>query len=331
MRTGFQAYPVKFYPVYKDYIWGGRHLERFSRVLPAGIVAESWELSTHPDGVSVIANGTYQGMRFPDYLKAFRDAALGRNQLGDAEDFPLLIKWIDAHQRLSVQVHPNDDYARTREHGQRGKNEMWYILAAEPGAQIIYDVKPGIDRESFAKAVAEGRIERCLQSIEVFPGDVIEIPAGVVHGLGAGILLAEIQQSSNLTYRIYDYNRVDAEGKTRPLHIAKALEVIDFDSTKRVPVKRNIPEEVMVDGVRRSILVANPYFVVERHRINSELTDEDRKERMAIWMVVEGAGRLISGGDELPLHAGDTIFIPAAMGTYRLRGMMTMLKIGLPE
>jgi mannose-6-phosphate isomerase len=327
----FKAYPLKFIPVYKDYLWGGRHLERFGRKLPQGIVAESWELSTHPDGVSVIANGEYAGVAFPDYLKTFEELALGRGFSTDhAGDFPLLIKWIDAHQKLSVQVHPNDEYAETYEQGQRGKNEMWYILDAEPGARIIYGVKPRVDRTSFAKAVEEGRLEQCLQSLEVFPGDVIEIPAGVVHGLGEGILLAEIQQSSNLTYRIYDYDRVDAEGRTRPLHIERALEVIDFEPVKRISVKRNIPEERLNEDVFFTTLTANPYFIVEKYRMDKSLKAVAQGERFAVWMVVEGSGSLSFAGEELPVNMGDTIFIPAVMGGYELRGALTVLKVGLP-
>lgn len=323
----FKAYPMKFQPVYKDYIWGGRHLERFGRKLPKGIVAESWEISTHPDGVSVIANGEYENMTFPDYLKAFGSIAVGQRATETTGDFPLLIKWIDAHQKLSVQVHPDDEYAKMREHGQRGKNEMWYILSAEPGAQIIYDVRPGTDRESFAKAVAEGEIARCLQSVEVFAGNVIEIPAGIVHGLGAGILLAEIQQSSNLTYRIYDYDRIDAQGKTRPLHIEKAMDVIDFDMGKRVPVKRVLHEDKVEDGVYRSTLVANQYFIVEKYRVQDRHKDEAREERFYIWMVVEGSGSMSFAGKDLPLYPGETVFIPATMGEYQFQGDMTMLKV----
>ncbi|HEX2954162.1 MAG TPA: type I phosphomannose isomerase catalytic subunit [Bacillota bacterium] len=329
----FKAYPLKFIPVYKDYLWGGRHLERFGRKLPEGIVAESWELSTHPDGVSIIANGDYAGRALPDYLKTFDRLALGREFSTDhTGDFPLLIKWIDAHQKLSVQVHPNDEYAMTCEHGQRGKNEMWYILDAEPGARIIYDVKPGIDRTSFAKAVEEGRLEQCLQSLEVFPGDVIEIPAGVVHGLGAGILLAEIQQSSNLTYRIYDYDRVDAEGRKRPLHIEKALNVINFATTTSLPLKRNSVEDRRGDGNFYKTLLSTPYFAVEKHEVHGELNEHTHGERFYIWMVLGGKGSIRYDASSISLQPGETLFIPAALGTYALQGdNLTLLKVYLPQ
>jgi mannose-6-phosphate isomerase len=170
----------------------------------------------------------------------------------------------------------------------------------------------------------------CLQSVEVSAGDVVEIPAGIVHGLGAGILLAEIQQSSNLTYRIYDYDRVDAEGRTRPLHVERALEVIDFEPAKRVPVKHNIFEERLNEGVFLSTLMTNPYFIVEKYRMDDLLQAAAQGGRFAIWMVVEGSGSLSFAGDELPIKTGDTVFIPAAMGEYQLRGALTVLKVGLP-
>lgn len=208
-------YPLKFQPVYKDYLWGGRNLEKLGRRLPAGKAAESWEVSGHADGVSIIANGEHSGLSLPEFFRRFGQKAMGsalpRQYI---QEFPLLVKLIDAQDRLSVQVHPTDEYARTHEGG-FGKNEMWYIIDAKPGARLIYDLVPETDQEKFAQAIARGTIGDCLQSVEVQPGDVFNIPAGLVHGIGEGILLAEIQQSSNLTYRIYDYDRVDAQGREK--------------------------------------------------------------------------------------------------------------------
>ena len=223
-------YPLKFKPLYKDYIWGGRNLEALGKTLPAtGIVAESWEVSCHKNGSSIIANGEYGGTTLPELLEQ-----LGRTLVGsslsqkDVDKFPLLIKFIDAENNLSVQVHPDDVYAYKNENGEYGKNEMWFIISAKPGAKLVYDVIPGTTREKFADAVSENRIESLLKKVEVFAGDVINIPAGLVHAIGKGILLAEVQQNSDTTYRVYDYGRTG-----RPLHIAKALDVIDFNSAGR--------------------------------------------------------------------------------------------------
>jgi mannose-6-phosphate isomerase len=255
-------YPFKFQPVYKDYIWGGRNFEKLGKTLPKGIVAESWEVSCHPDGVSIIENGEFRGIPLPSMVDIY-----GRILVGtalpekDLRKFPLLVKFIDANKDLSVQVHPDDNYANTYENGEYGKNEMWYIMSAEPGAKLIYDVVPGTTRESFRRAVEEDNIEHCLKSMEVFPGDVINIPSGLIHAIGKGILLAEIQQNSNTTYRVYDYNRTDKNGSKRPLHIGKALDVIDFDASGRKEKYRGLEISAGADSSKK-FLIANSYFSV---------------------------------------------------------------------
>ena len=330
--SALNCYPLKFFPVYKDYIWGGRNLELLGRRLPAGKVAESWEVSGHPDGVSIIANGEYRGMTLPEFLRRFGSRAAGRAcSQAYAGDFPLLVKLIDAEQRLSVQVHPDDEYAALYERGQRGKNEMWYIISAAPGAQIVYGLRPGITREKLARAIEEERVEDCLRTIGVQAGDVIDIPPGTVHALGAGIVLAEIQQSSNLTYRIYDYGRRDARGNLRPLHIEQALKVIDFSFSSTAPVFSR-EEAVPAPGAAEETverLASNRYFTVEKLRFAGERVEKADGERFFIYMNLRGRGTLRFEGGALPLGPAESFFIPASLGVYSLTGPLEMLRIYL--
>lgn len=322
-------YPLKFVPVYKDYIWGGRNFERLGRDLPEGIVAESWEISGHPDGISVVANGEFAGLSLPELLTKFGKEIIG-TKLPDRyiKQFPLLIKLIDANQQLSVQVHPDDQYAAVHEGGY-GKNEMWYVVSANPGAAIIYDLVPGTTRETFTAAVRENRIENYLKTVPVVAGDVFYIPAGMVHGLGAGIIVAEIQQSSNLTYRLYDYNRTDARGDKRPLHIEKALEVIDFDSAgqrKKITgaVKENKP------GLLRKELIANRYFEVELTELDGEMRQSATGERFFCYTFLEGDGKIIYQGGSVSFRAAESILAPATLGNYTIEGKTKLLKVGIP-
>lgn len=322
-------YPIKFIPVYKDYLWGGRNLEKLGRTLPEGTVAESWEVSAHPDGVSIVANGEFAGMSLPELLAKFGKQIVG-TKLPEVyvHQFPLLIKLIDATKRLSVQVHPDDDYARTHEGGY-GKNEMWYVITADPGAEIIYGLVPGTTRDSLEKAVGENRIESCLQTIPVTAGDVFNIPAGMVHGLGAGIVLAEIQQSSNLTYRLYDYNRTDARGNRRPLHIDKAMEVINFGSPGQAGKLGGIHKEDVPGLVKRQ-LIANRYFEVDSYELDGETHETTAGGRFFCYIFLEGSGRFIYQGGTLQFEMAESLLVPAALKDYVIEGKTKFLKVSLP-
>lgn len=324
-------YPLKFLPVYKNYIWGGRSFEKLGKALPEGIVAESWEVSCHPDGVSIVANGEFGGLSLTCLVEKFGSAIVG-NALPekDLKKFPLLVKFIDASNDLSVQVHPDDQYASEHENGEYGKNEMWYIIAAEPGARLIYDVMPGTTRESFKKAVEENNIERCLKSIEVFPGDVINIPAGLIHAIGKGILLAEIQQNSNTTYRVFDYNRTDKFGNKRPLHIEKALDVIDFDSSGRREKYRGL-KLFTASGFSKTILAANPYFAVEHYSIIDIAEENADGSRFHIYTFIEGEGNIAYASGTVEVKMGESVLIPADMGKYRIQGRLKALKSYVPD
>lgn len=322
-------YPLKFVPVYKDYIWGGRNLERLGRVLPEGIVAESWEISSHLHGISIVANGPLAGNSLPELLNNFGPEIIGTKlPKSYIRQFPLLIKLIDANQQLSVQVHPDDEYAATHEGGY-GKNEMWYILSAEPGASIIYDLVPGTTRETLAAAIGEGRIENNLKTVPVVAGDVFNIPAGMVHGLGAGIIVAEIQQSSDLTYRLYDYNRIDAQGNKRPLHIEQALEVIDYKSAGQRgklagTIKQNQP------GFLRKELITNRYFEVDICELDGEVVQNTDGQRFFSYTFLEGAGKINYLGGSVGFKAAESILVPAAIGDYTIEGKAKFLKVSIP-
>ncbi len=323
-------YPFKFKPVYKDYIWGGRNLEKLGKKLPPeGIVAESWEISSHPNGVSIIDNGEFSGMPLTELIKKFGRQVVGKELPEKAlQKFPLLVKLIDANDKLSVQVHPSDEYAFTHENGELGKNEMWYIIAAKPGAKLIYDLKPGITKEKFVQAVGEDRIEECLKSIPVFPGDTLNIPAGLIHAIGAGIVLAEIQQNSDTTYRIYDYQRKN--GIQRPLHIEKALEVIDFNKAGRKEKTTGLSIKINEDASKK-FLVANQYFAVELFTGKGSVKQIADGSKFQVYLLTEGTGEIRYSDGTVPVNCGESVLIPATLGEYILKGEFQALKAFVPD
>lgn len=321
-------YPFKFYPVYKDYIWGGRNLSRFGKQLPEGKVAESWELACHADGMSVVRNGIYEGRTLKSMIEEFGEEILG-DIAKENHGFPLLIKLIDANDKLSVQVHPDDEFARMHEND-NGKNEMWYILDAKPGAKLVYGLKPGVAKEDFERAVMENKIENCLNYISVKPGDFVNIPAGLVHAICEGIVLAEIQQSSNVTYRVYDYNRKDAKGNYRPLHVEKAMQVINFDSRK-IKYPYEGLEYKNTSEARLKILVANKYFCVELYEIKGSLTESTSGGKFHAYVCISGEGEIKCKSGNVRLVRGETVLIPACVYDYCLEGNMALLKTYVPD
>jgi len=324
-------YPLKFIPVYKDYVWGGRNMEKLGRKLPPGIVAESWEISAHPDGVSLVANGELAGNSLIELVAKFGRALLGTELENKFRGrFPLLIKLIDADRKLSVQVHPNDAYAALHENGESGKTEMWYIIAAKPGAKLVYGLQPGTTRAGFTKAIAADRVEASLNYLEVTPGDVVYLPAGVAHALGEGILLAEIQQNSNATYRVYDYNRLDAKGNKRPLQVEKALEVIDFDNQQPGGRSRGLAVEV-ASGFSKTFLAADRYLGVELYEINGRIDEKADGAKFATYTFFEGEAVIHYPGGKLNVKAPESCLIPAALGEYKLEGAFQALKAYVPN
>lgn len=302
-------YPVKLSPAFKDYIWGGVRLKNeFNKKCELDKVAESWELSAHKDGESRVSFGEKE-LDFSEYLDVIGKEALGENSK-KYDYFPLLIKLIDAKGDLSVQVHPSDEYALENE-GEYGKTEMWYVLDCDEGAALYYGFENEISREEYKEAIKCDRLCSLLHRVEVKRGDVFFIPAGTVHAIGAGMLICEVQQNSNTTYRVYDYGRRDKNGNTRPLHIEKALEVSDLCPAPAIPTIGDGGDELLCEC---------GYFAVRRRRISGNGDIDVDRDSFVSLIVLDGSGKLKYDGKNLELAKGDSIFIPAQSATFEIEG-----------
>lgn len=306
---------MKLAPALKSALWGGTRLsDHWHKGIPGETVAESWELTVRPHEQNVILNGCFSSMTLNDALQMERDL-IGKSQK-DAR-FPLLIKFIDAKQPLSVQVHPDDAYA-ARVEGDSGKNEMWYIVEAAPDAEIVYGLKPGISTEDFRHAVSENRIRDVLRFHPVHAGECYYIPAGLVHAIGAGILIAEIQQNSDLTYRVYDYDRRGADGKLRELHQEKACDVVCPMSESEMEAKRYAAR---CEGEEES-LAHSEYFCVRRRACDDTHPHRGRvdEESFVHLLCLQGEGRVETMHDCVTMTRGESIFLPAGLGGYTVSG-----------
>lgn len=310
-------YPLRFTPLYFEKVWGDRRLERLmGRSLPAGLsIGESWEIADHPHGMSVVANGLERGTPLRELIARDPVHLLGTRVVArNARVFPLLVKYIDAGEELSVQVHPNDAYAATHE-GELGKTEMWYVLHADPGAELIVGLEPDVTRESFQQALQAGDPGRLLHRLPVKTGDSVFIPAGRIHAILPGLLLLEIQQNSDTTYRLYDWGRVGLDGKPRALHVEQAMAVADW--TDYAPTPQT--ERVELEGTnRRTLLAACEYFVVEKYDLASERIFTTDGGSFAILNCLAGEGVLTWSGGEETLCFGDSILVPAAITDFAL-------------
>jgi len=320
-------YPLTFRPEFRQYIWGGRRLGTlFQRIVPGGTVAESWEISGHLDSPTMVDSGPLKGQTLPQVLDSLGVALVGTHArtMLERHRFPLLVKLLDADKRLSLQVHPDDAYAREHESGELGKAEMWYVLYAEPGAELIHGLAPGVTRETFRQALENGSVAPLLRHVPVQPGDIVFIPTGTVHALLEGIVVAEIQQNSDATYRVYDWGRVDSDGAPRELHIDKALEVIKPGTTPAIQTPTVIRDR---DGIRVERLVSCPRFDVERVRLSrgAVFGGECDGHTFEIWGTVQGTAQVEpSTGRPWPvgpvrIAAVSWILLPAALGGYRIR------------
>lgn len=324
-------YPLRLRPILQEYLWGGKRLgELLGKPLGAGdCYAESWEVVDHPDGQSVVENGPLAGKTLGELAKESPQQLYGEPSAagGYPERFPLLFKYLDAQKTLSVQVHPNDTQAATQDPPDLGKTEAWLVIAAEPGGKIYAGLKEGVDRDSLAAAIESGECDKCLHAFEPRPGDCVFIPAGTVHALGAGLVIAEIQQASNTTFRLFDWNRVDKDGNPRQLHVEESLAVSDY---QRGPVQPQKPETV---DLRWERLVTCEKFLFSRLRTGSEESLELPKSGgFHIVSLVEGGGRLFGDGFDEPLTVGTTLLLPAAcpVATFESSEPSTLLDMRLP-
>ncbi len=301
---------LKLKPACKNYIWGGRRLiEEFGFDSKEKICAEAWTLSVHPDGASTLENGE----TLAEYLKRNGKEILGTN-CRRFENFPVLIKFIDARENLSVQVHPNDEYAKIHEN-QLGKSEMWYILDAEENSVLYCGFKKKISKEEFAARIKNNSLPEVLNALSVKKGDVIFIPAGTIHAVGKGILLAEIQQNSNVSYRVFDY------GRNRPLHIEKALDVTNLNPSKARG--KNYPHIAVCD-----------YFVVDKLNLDGKILSEARgnvdEKTFLNVLILDGTGKISCGGREIFYRKGDSFFLTAYSGEWKICGSCDALLTTVP-
>ena len=325
--------PLLCTPRYQPYVWGGRNLARvLGRTLPpSGPVAESWEVFDLDDAATEIESEPGSTLR--DIIRRDPGALLGATGYprdDGSRRFPLLVKYLDAHGLLSVQVHPGDEYARQHEGGSPGKTEMWLILAAAPGAELYAGLRAGVQRDDLWAAIGEERSPEVIRSHAVRPGDVVLVPAGRVHALGGGIVALEIQQTSNVTYRLHDWGRVGSDGMPRPLHVEQALQVIDFDDVADpvlCPVERNEPW-----GTRR-LLAATPYFLTESWEAETTVETCTSGSSPDIVMAVAGSVSVRVDGGELAVHSGRTAIIPAAVGDYAVEphGQCAVVRARVPD
>lgn len=312
--------PLVFAPAYQDYIWGGNTIaEMFGRATPPPPVAESWELSDRPEGMSVLTNGQLAGCSLAELIQRFGPDLLG-TRAGGATRFPVLVKILDATRTLSMQVHPNDETAAR--HGGEAKTEMWHILHATPDAAIYCGLTPGTTRESLQAALDAGSIAECVERIPVAAGDTIIVPGGRVHAIDAGCLLLEVQQNSNTTYRLHDWGRLGADGLARPLHIESALRVINFadDASALLP-------PIPLDA-NRELLCECPYFRLEKHRLAETTTDATSPKSFVALFVAEGRVE-VSG---VSVSAGHTVLLPACLGAFQVapEAEAVLLRLSFP-
>lgn len=318
-------YPLKFKPEMKERVWGGRSLAQFGFELPEGPIGEAWVIGDHPNGTTRVSNGELAGLGLDQLREKYGADMFGAKGISKKSGrFPLLLKLLDCQDDLSIQVHPNDDYERLAP-GELGKTEMWYILDAKPGSTIIYGLKPEQNRESFAKLIEEDRIMEGLQEVPVQAGDAFYIPAGTVHALRAGVIVVEVQQNSDTTYRLYDYNRPGLDGKPRELHIEDSLNVITFGDSGATRQSTQVARPNDWLEIARS-----PYFIVEKAVTEGEFAIEDAEDSFTLLVITEGQGTLAWDSGELSLRPGDSLLLPATLGGCTLKGTMTVLRSYLP-
>lgn len=329
-------YPLQFQPVYKDYIWGGNKIAlHYQRNLPPGVYAESWEIADRPEGMSVVVNGPLAGRDLFSLMKLYGEKLTGhagRVASRPCDEFPLLVKIIDAKEKLSVQVHP--DEAGIKDVSGDPKTEMWYVLAAEPGAEVYAGLKPDVTPASFKDALAKGKAGELLRIIPVNKGDVVFLPGGMVHAIGPGCMMLEIMQNSDTTFRLFDWNRLGRDGQPRALQINKALKVIRWeDSTEPKIPAAGRPLKFDQNGNGAAELLLTPFFRFEKLVVAKSLDCATGNKTFHILFVEEGSAELAAASVKMRLEAGHAILVPAAVSNYSLTAVnntTTLLRISLP-
>jgi len=319
-------YPLQFKPEMKERVWGGRALEQFGLELPEGHIGEGWMIGDHPNGTTKVLGGPLDGLGLDEIRERYGREWFGSKGFSEKNGrFPLLIKLLDCNDDLSVQVHPTDSYDRLPA-GELGKTEMWYILDAKPGAKIIYGLKEGIDRTGLQQAIDEDRVMDALQEVTVKAGDAFYIPAGTVHALCAGVVVAEIQQNSDTTYRLYDYKRPGLDGRLRELHVEDSLNVIAYEGAgaTRMSTEDAQPGSWLT-------IAESPYFLVDKGVVRGSWELATSADSFVILVIAEGQGSIAWGeGQSQAVKAGECFLLPATLGSYELDGEMTVIRSLVP-
>lgn len=310
-----KLYPLKFNPILKDKIWGG---EKLGSVLnkPIGnstICGESWEISGVPGNISIVSEGSLKGSLLTDLINEYKGDLIGKRVYETFGDkFPLLIKFIDANDDLSIQVHPDDELGMKR-HNSFGKTEMWYVVDSEEGATLISGFNKPVDKEEYLKIFNAGNITEILNREDVHNDDVFFLPAGRVHTIGKGLLIAEIQQTSDITYRIYDFDRVDSEGNSRELHVEEALDAIDFDYYDEY--------KTIYDMGASEVEIGNSqYFITNRLQLENSVTrNYEAYDSCVIFMCLEGEGEINFEGGSISFELGDSILVPNSISDIEIK------------
>ena len=314
-------YPLTFEPIFKDRIWGGTKLKDYlNKPITSEITGESWELSTVPESISVVNNGELKGKNLNEVIDLYPIEILGKevfNQFG--EQFPLLFKYLDAKEDLSIQLHPNDELAKAR-HNSFGKTEMWYVMQADENARLIVGFKENSSKEAYLQKLESNDILSLLNEIPVKKGDVFLLETGTIHAIGAGIVIAEIQQTSDITYRIYDWDRVDANGNKRELHTELAVDAINYKTTAA-------KKEYSASENKSTSLVDCPYFKTNIIPLNGEILIDKNDDSFMVLMCTDGSFELHLNDDKYTYQTGDTVLIPAVLTSFLLKGKATILEI----
>jgi mannose-6-phosphate isomerase len=305
--------PLIFRPVYQSLVWGGRRMEAWGRNLPEGPVGEAWDLADHPRGMSVVGQGALAGVSLHDLVERAGRALVGQAFRG--AEFPLMVKLIDAHLRLSVQVHPDEEIARKLGVDQHGKSECWVFL--EDGGEICQGTRPGVGRAEFERALREHHVATMLNRFEAHKGDVFFLPARTVHALGEGCLLYEVQQTSDITFRVYDWDRLGLDGKPRPLHVTESMATIDFARKDYGPHAPEAWRPLPAPDCEERGLIECPYFTLRERRAAGSV-EQPTHGTCAVVTCLEGKGTLSTPGGEATFSPMQTVLVPADAGSWRV-------------